>query len=77
MGKDVVLVTSGAISCGKKALGLKEESDSIAFKQACAAIGQAKLIMTYEKLFSEYNHISAQILMNRDTVCNNLNRYEN
>ena len=74
MGKDVVLVTSGAISCGKKALGVKEDADNIAFKQACAAIGQAKLIMTYEKLFSEYNHISAQILMNRDTVCNNLNR---
>lgn len=75
-GKDVVLVTSGAIACGKKAMNLKGKSEyTIAEKQACSAVGQAKLIMTYEKLFSEYNQVCAQILMNRDTITNDLNRY--
>lgn len=75
-GKDVVLVTSGSIACGKKAIQVEPGKDiSIAVKQACAAVGQAKLIMIYEKLFSEYNQISAQILMNKDTIVNDLNRY--
>ena len=74
MGKDVVLVTSGAIPLGKKTLKLKDSKTSIAVKQACSAVGQAKLIMTYEKLFSEYNQVSAQILMNKDTITNDLNR---
>ena len=51
-GKDVILVTSGAIAVGKKAVGL--DADTIAKKQACAAIGQARLMMTYQKLFAEY-----------------------
>ena len=74
-GKDVVLVTSGAISCGKRAINIKDSKPTLAVKQACSAIGQAKLIMTYEKMFSEYNQVSAQILMNRDTICNDLNRF--
>ncbi len=75
MGKDVVLVTSGAISLGKKTLSLKDSNHSIAVKQACSAVGQAKLITIYEKLFSEYNQTSAQILMNKDTITNDLNRF--
>ena len=74
-GKDVVLVTSGSIACGKKAIHVEGKDIPIAVKQACAAVGQAKLIMTYEKLFSEYNQVSAQILMNKDTITNDLNRY--
>lgn len=75
-GKDVVLVTSGAIACGKKTMHIdKSQEISTATKQACSAIGQAKLIMTYEKLFSEYNQVSAQILMNKDTITNDLNRF--
>ena len=77
-GKDVVLVTSGAIAVGKKAVGLtKIEKDDkhLGMKQACAAIGQAKLMMIYEKIFAEYNQVAAQILLTRDTIVNNLNRY--
>ena len=44
------------------------------FKQACAAIGQARLMMVYQKLFSEYNHMAAQILMTKNTVIDDVNR---
>lgn len=74
-GKDVVLVTSGAIAAGKRAIHIKESDHSIAVKQACSAIGQAKLIMTYEKLFSEYNQVCAQILMTKNTIVDDLNRF--
>lgn len=73
-GKDVVLVTSGAIGVGKSALGLKSRPEKISMKQACAAVGQAKLMMTYQKLFGEYNQNTAQILMTKNTVTNNLSR---
>lgn len=75
-GKDVVLVTSGAIAVGKKAiLGDTKEDNPIAVKQACAAIGQARLMMTYQKIFAEYNQIAAQILMTKNTIVDNLNRF--
>ena len=74
MGKDVILVSSGAIAVGKSDVHLKLNADTIAEKQACAAIGQTKLMMTYQKLFSEYNQTTAQILMTKDTVLNNLSR---
>lgn len=73
--KEVVLVTSGAIAAGKRAINQPNYGSSIIAKQACSAIGQAKLIMTYDKLFSEYNQTSAQILMTYNTVYNDLNRY--
>ena len=73
-GMDVILVSSGAIAVGKKAVGIEAESDSVAVKQACAAIGQARLMMTYQKLFAEYNQLTAQVLMTKDTVLNTLNR---
>ena len=74
-GKDVVLVTSGAIACGKKAVSIKEGDDPIAVKQACAAIGQARLMMTYQKIFAEYNQVTAQILMTKNTIVDDLNRF--
>ena len=78
-GKDVVLVTSGAIAVGKKAVHLKEfgqaGENAIAEKQACAAVGQARLMMTYQKIFAEYNQVAAQILMTKNTIVDNLNRY--
>ncbi|MDD2972439.1 MAG: glutamate 5-kinase [Lachnospiraceae bacterium] len=76
-GKDVVLVTSGAIAVGKKAINFRNTADDkpLAVKQACAAIGQAKLMMTYQKIFAEYNQLTAQILMTKNTVVDNLNRY--
>lgn len=79
-GKDVVLVTSGAIAVGKKAVNLKEinadsVAEAIAVKQACSAVGQARLMMTYQKIFAEYNQVAAQILMTKNTIVDNLNRY--
>lgn len=76
MGKDVVLVTSGAIAVGQKAiLPNREEDNPIAVKQACAAVGQARLMMIYQKIFAEYNQVAAQILMTKNTIVDNLNRY--
>lgn len=73
-GKDVVLVSSGAIAVGSKAAGFPKRPSRTEEKQACAAIGQARLMMIYQKLFSEYNQTCAQILMTKSTVQNNLSR---
>ncbi len=75
MGKDVVLVSSGAIAAGKKVIRMEADDNEMAFKQACAAVGQARLMMVYEKLFSEYGQISAQVLMTKNTIVNDLNRF--
>ncbi len=76
-GKDVVLVTSGAIAVGKRAVNFNDvkEENPIAVKQAYAAIGQARLMMTYQKIFAEYNQVAAQILMTKYTIVDNLNRF--
>lgn len=74
-GKDVVLVSSGAISVGKKSVHLEnDKSGKVSVKQACAAIGQAKLMMIYQKFFAEYNQVTAQVLMTKDTITNTVNR---
>lgn len=73
-GKDVILVSSGAIATGVAALGMSEKPKELQVKQACAAVGQARLMMIYQKLFSEYNQRAAQILMTKNTMVNNLNR---
>ena len=73
-GKDVILVSSGAIATGVAALGMNEKPTELKGKQACAAVGQARLMMIYQKLFSEYNQLSAQILMTKNTMVNNVNR---
>lgn len=62
-GIEVILVSSGAIGMGVGKLHLPERPKDIAGKQACAAIGQCELMYTYDKLFSEYNHTVAQILL--------------
>lgn len=76
-GKDVILVSSGAIAVGKRAIRLTDTIGHrpLAVKQACAAIGQAKLMMVYQKLFAEYNQTMAQILLTKNTILDNLNRY--
>ncbi len=79
-GKEVVLVSSGAIAAGKNAVNLKDvrvnsSAESLAVKQACSAVGQARLMMTYQRLFAEYNHVAAQILMTKNTIVDDLNRY--
>ena len=73
-GKDVVLVSSGAIMVGRNTIGLKERPEKASVKQACAAIGQAKLMMIYQKLFAEYNQIAGQVLITKNTFLNNVNR---
>ena len=76
-GKDVILVSSGAIAVGKKAIGKNaviQDGKHMGFKQACAAIGQARLMMTYQKIFAEYNQIAAQILMTKNTITDEVNR---
>lgn len=73
-GKDVVLVSSGAIAVGRKAIGLKERPTKVAMKQACAAVGQAKLMMTYQKIFAEYNQVVGQVLMTKYTMLDNVAR---
>ncbi len=75
-GKDVILVSSGAVGGGIGRLGLKRKPVSIQKKQAVAAIGQGLLIHIYEKLFSEYGHIIAQVLMTREDL-DNRKRYIN
>ncbi len=62
-GHDIILVTSGAIGMGAGKLQLSERPRDVAAKQAAAAVGQCELMYTYDKLFSEYNHIVAQLLM--------------
>jgi len=73
-GKEVVIVSSGAIMVGRNALGLTKELKNINQHQACASVGQARLMMMYQKLFSEYNHICSQILLTKANMLDNLNR---
>jgi len=67
-GKEVILVTSGAIGVGVDKLKLPERPKTIREKQAVAAVGQCELMHMYSKFFSEYGHIVAQILLTRDIM---------
>lgn len=69
-GEEIILVSSGAIGMGVGKLGLKSRPSDIAGKQACAAVGQCELMYEYDKLFGEYNHTVAQILLTApDLAC--------
>lgn len=74
-GKEIVIVSSGAIAVGRKALGLQEKPSERSMKQACAAVGQIRLMTVYQKLFSEYNQATAQILMTKVTIANDTSRH--
>lgn len=74
-GREVVLVSSGAIAAGRQALGVTQRPDTISEKQAFAAVGQARLMMVYQKLFSEYNQVAAQVLLTKDTMIHDASRY--
>jgi len=67
-GKQVTLVTSGAVAVGVNKLNLKEKPESIREKQAVAAVGQCELMHIYSKFFGEYSHIVGQVLLTRDVV---------
>ena len=72
--KEVVVVSSGAIGAGRKALGIKERPKTLSVKQACAAVGQARLMMIYQKLFAEYNQTIAQILITKRIMLNEISK---
>lgn len=67
-GKEVVLVTSGAVQVGVKKLKLKEKPTSIRDKQAAASVGQCELMHIYSKFFGEYSHIVGQVLLTKDVI---------
>lgn len=73
-GKEVILVSSGAIAAGRKSLQIAERPAEKSVKQACAAVGQARLMMLYQKLFAEYNQLTAQILLTKYTMINDISR---
>lgn len=73
-GKDVILVSSGAIGVGFKSLGLSRRPKTLSLKQACAAVGQGQLMMIYQKLFSEYHQMSAQVLLTKRVLTNDKRR---
>ena len=73
-GHEVILVSSGAIGMGVGKLNLAARPEDIPTKQAAAAVGQCELMYTYDKLFSEYNHTVAQILLSGYDVENEESR---
>lgn len=82
-GHELILVSSGAIGMGVGKLGLREKPQDMPTKQAAAAIGQCELMYIYDKEFSEYGHVIAQILLTgsdlkdetrNQNFCNTLNR---
>ena len=67
-GHEIVMVSSGAIGMGAGKLSLKERPSDMPTKQAAAAVGQCELMYTYDKLFGEYNHTVAQILLTSEDI---------
>jgi len=75
-GIDVVVVSSGAVAAGRQAMGLTERPKTIPQKQAAAAVGQSRLMRSYEEAFSGFGLMVAQILLTRDDLANRL-RFQN
>lgn len=73
-GHEIVLVSSGAIGMGVGKLGLRERPQDMPSKQAAAAVGQCELMYVYDKLFSEYHHTVAQILLTGSDIHNEQRR---
>lgn len=73
-GKQVILVSSGAVSAGIAKIALGRRPSSLEEKQAMASIGQSELMKLYDRFFSDYGHKVAQILMTRDVVDNPVRR---
>lgn len=67
-GKEVILVSSGAIGVGVSKLKLKERPQTIREKQAVAAVGQCELMHIYSKFFADFSHVVGQVLLTRDVV---------
>ena len=73
-GHEMILASSGAIGMGVGKLGLRERPKDIPSKQAAAAVGQCELMYTYDKLFSDYHHTVAQLLITGDDTANESRR---
>ena len=73
-GKEIVLVSSGAVGAGMGRIGLKEKPKELPIKQATAAVGQAILMQLYQKFFGEYNHKIAQVLLTRDVFSSKIKK---
>lgn len=71
-GKDIILVTSGAVGVGMGKLGIKTRPNNTREKQALASIGQCELMDFYSRMFSGYNHTVAQILLTKDVIDNEI-----
>ena len=69
-GHEVIMVSSGAVGMGVGKLGLQQRPRDIPTKQAAAAVGQCELMYVYDKLFSEYHHTVAQLLITGDDTQN-------
>ncbi len=67
-GHEVILVSSGAVAMGMGKLSLPHRPKELSLKQATAAVGQCELMYTYDKMFSEYNHTVAQLLLTADDI---------
>ena len=76
LGKEMILVTSGAVAVGVDRLGLPKKPDNIPGKQAAAAVGQGVLMHTYEKFFADYGQVVAQVLLTK-TEALDRHRYTN
>lgn len=66
-GKEIIVVSSGAVGIGKNVLGISEKPAG-SVKQACVAVGQGRLMMIYEKFFAEYSQLTAQVLLTKESV---------
>lgn len=73
-GREIVLVTSGAIGVGVGKLGLRERPPETEKRQAVAAVGQCELMFIYDKFFGEYNRTVAQVLLTSDVIANEKTR---
>lgn len=73
-GKEIVLVSSGAVGAGMSRLGLKQKPDTLKEKQATAAVGQALMMQFYQKFFNEYNQTIAQLLLTKDVITDKIKR---
>ena len=73
-GKEIILVTSGAIGVGVGKLGLPSRPQETGKRQAVAAVGQCELMFMYDKFFGEYNLTVAQVLLTGDVIANEHNR---
>ena len=69
-GKEIILVSSGAVSAGIARMGLGRRPETVAEKQAAAAVGQTEIMKLYSSLFADYGHSVGQILMTRDVIEN-------